>query len=290
MKCWVVASGGLLGFDLGLLLSAKGIEWVGTSHSELDITSESAIEAFVEKERPTHIFNMAAYTDVNRAETEGKEEAYATNRDGPIHIAHVAKKTSARFIHVSTDYVFDGKKETDYTEDDPTGAVNEYGRSKLEGERGMFAAYPAALSVRTASLYGLHKDGHVAAMVKALQTQEEAFHITDQISTPTYTPDLAEALLILSGEKGIVHFVNGGWCSRFELLQEVLSLCHTWRVPVRAKRLVPKTQREVSRGATRPVRTVLSTRKYQSIAGKVPRHWKEALAEYFSHKADVWKT
>ena len=261
MKFWVVGSQGLLGQEMCAHLGEKG---VGSSRTEADILNPEALARFYEVHRPTHIVNCVAYTDVDKAEKDPL--AYALNVTGVQNLVDLAAMHRVHLIHISTDYVFDGKKRMPYEESDVTHPINAYGHTKRMGEE-IVLQYEKGLSVRTASLYGVYKKGLISGMIEALQTRDEVQHVTDQISSPTWTKDLASGIYQLRDATGVAHFVNRGEVSRYGLL---VHLAHLIKSKARIKAV---TQKEIQRPAARPVYSVLAMRHEV-------RTWEEALEEY----------
>jgi len=275
----VVAKEGLLGQEMCHFFEAKGISFVGSTHQEADILSRDALTSFFDQEEPTHIVNCAAYVNVDEAEGKGKELAYALNGRGAKNLTLLAKEKGARLIHIGTDYVFDGKKEEDYTETDLTNPINVYGKSKLEGEIEVLR-YSKGLSLRTASIYGPWKKGLISGILEGLKTKEEMGHIVDQISAPTYTKDIAEAVFAIRDQAGIFHFANKGYISRYGLLMHLWKLAKELGREVICQKIRPVTQKEANRPAIRPERSVLATHKIEPFLSHPIRTWEEALREY----------
>jgi dTDP-4-dehydrorhamnose reductase len=280
MKFWVVASSGLVGMEMCNTLLRKKIDFVGSTHAEADVLNKEALERYFKLHRPTHIVNCSAYVDVDGAEGKGGRLCHDINVQGIVHLAELAGKYLARLIHIGTDYVFDGESNLDYVETDPTNPINVYGKTKLEGETRCLEIYPKAVCVRTASLYGPGKEGLITGMIRSLESNEIAKHISDQTSTPTYTHDLAEALFDIRDQSGIFHFVNKGHASRVELLEEVKRLLVRKGVSMKCQRIVGVLQSDAHRLAIRPKRSVLSTKKIEPYLSRPIRTWQEALADY----------
>ncbi len=276
-----MAKEGLLGQEMCRFLQEKKIPFVGSTHREADILDKIAIARFCDKHKPTHIVNCAAYVNVDEAEGVGKEMAYAINVQGVKNLVAVAKEGGIRLIHISTDYVFNGKKKGNYKEGDPTHPINVYGETKLLGELEV-VKYEKGLSVRTASIYGHGKPGIISGMIDTLKTKESARHITDQVSSPTYTKDLVAAIFAIRDQMGIFHFTNRGEVSRYGLLVHIEHLMQEMGIPVTCKKINQVSQKEAKRAAIRPERSVLSTEKIEQFLGKKARAWEEALREYMS--------
>lgn len=281
MKFWVVAKEGLLGKEVCGYFEERGIAFIGSAHSEADILDPKSIKSFFETHTPTHIVNCAAYVNVDEAEKKGKEDAFKLNVMGPKNLRELSEKQGARLIHIGTDYVFDGKKRDEYVENDSTGPINEYGRTKLEGEIEVLK-YEKAVCIRTASLYGLGKPGIISHMIDSLKEKEIVQHIMDQISSPTYTKDLAEAIFAVRDQKGVFHFANKGGVSRYGLLVHIWHLAKELGIDIRCKEVNSVTQKDCKRAAIRPERSVLSSKKIEVFLEKPVRTWEEALREYMS--------
>ena len=279
MKIWVIAKEGLLGRDLCEFLQKEGISFVGSAHHEVDILDKEMIEDFCEKHKPTHMINCAAYVNVDEAEGEGKERAYALNVIGPKNLVTLAKKKGIRLIHISTDYVFDGRKGSAYLETDAVHPINVYGKTKLEGEKEVLQ-YEKGLSFRTSSIYGPGKPGMITGMIEALKTEKEVRHISDQVSSPTYTKDIAAAIVAILDQVGIFHFTNLGEVSRYGLLVHLWHLLQKKKISLQCSRVISVTQKEAKRKAIRPEWSVLSTRKIEPFLKHPIRTWEEALREY----------
>ncbi len=279
MKFWVVGKEGLLGSEMCQFFRERKILFVGSLHSEADILDEKALARFYGEHKPTHIVNCAAYVNVDEAEGKGKELAYALNVVGPKNLTSLAKKEGVRLLHIGTDYVFDGEKKSDYVETDETNPINEYGRTKLLGEIEV-VKYEKGLCLRTASIYGKGKAGIVSGMLDQIKSKEVVQHISDQISTPTYTKDIAEALFQVKDERGIFHFTNEGSVSRYGLLLHIWHLAKELKIEIKCKEARAVLQKECHRPAKRPVRSVLSNKKIEKFLEKPIRKWEEALREY----------
>ncbi|MCH9811552.1 dTDP-4-dehydrorhamnose reductase [bacterium] len=281
MLVWVVGAEGLLG---KAMMEVLDVPLVGSSHEDADVLDLKGLENFYLEHRPTHIVNCSAVVEVDKAEGELSSLAEDINVKGVVHLAVIAKKYHLKVIHISTDYVFDGRKKTDYVEEDAVNPVNGYGRTKLEGERRLLQILPESAILRTASLYGKAKKGLIDSLVFLLQTKEECSFVTDQISSPTNVEDVAVAVKAILEKSGVYHFVNKGFCSRFELLVFVKGLMEKYGLEVFCKKLVESTQKDFPRPATRPVRSVLCTKKIEPLMEFPIRSWQSALESFFLEK------
>lgn len=241
----------------------------------VDITDESAVRAFIDERRPALVVNCAAYTDVDGC-TRDPELAMNVNGHAPDHIAAACARVGASMVHISTDFVFDGRSDRPYVEDDPVGPTSPYGESKLAGERAVQAHLPDACIVRTAWLYGLCGKNFVATMLRLGRERDQLRVVTDQVGSPTYTVDLAEAIihLIRVQATGAVHVVNAGQCSWHELACRALELAGL-TTPV-----LPTTAAEFASPTERPAYSVLSTARYTDLTGQPMRPWEDALCDF----------
>jgi len=278
----VIGAKGMLGTDLAQLLRQEvGDETViGVDLPEIDITDEGSVRAWLDRCKPRVILNCAAFTNVDACEDQ-QDTAFAVNAHGAGNLARAACEHEARFIHVSTDFVFDGRKREPYVETDSPSPLGVYGASKLEGERQVEAAGGDYAIARTAWLYGAHGKNFVDTILRLARDRDELRVVTDQTGSPTWTCDLARALLALarSACRGLFHTVNPGACSRFELTQEALRFAGL-KTPV-----VPITSDAFPRKAQVPASSVLSTDKFSRETGMRMRPWEEALREYIVERA-----
>ena len=297
MKVWLTGANGLLGSVLRARLEHLGVAFVGTD-LELDIADLGAVSAFVERERPTLIVNAAAYTRVDDAETH-EQEAFRTNALGPENLGTVGVRTGASVLHISTDYVFDGRGSEPYREDAPRAPLSAYGRTKYEGERRLFDATDgrAVWMIRTSWLFGDVGPSFVRRMLELFSERDELRVVADQRGRLTYAPDLADAALRLAGvvepvrhpaaarPHGIYHFANAGETTWHAVAEGVHERAKRLGLPVRTARILPITTAEYPLPAPRPAYSVLDTRKIEAALGMAPRHWHAALDDYFAKRA-----
>ena len=205
---WLIGNKGMLGMEVELLLKQKGLAYVATDQ-EVDITNLERLLCFAEDKPIKWIVNCAAYTAVDKAEDE-PELAFKINAEGPKNIAEIAREKNAKLIHISTDYVFDGKKEGAYNENDATNPIGVYGKSKHQGECYIQNKLPEHFILRTAWLYGRHGNNFVKTMIRLFRERDGISIVGDQHGSPTHAPDLAQAIVkimqINSKAYGIYHF------------------------------------------------------------------------------------
>ncbi len=247
--------------------------------SELDITDRESVLEKVERAAPSVVFNCAAYTDVDGCEANNTK-AMEVNGDAPGYLAEACKATNTLLVHYSTDFVFDGELRQPYHVDGRTNPLSAYGASKLEGEREIISRGCRFLIIRTSWLYGPHGRNFVEAILAKAQKGEPLKVVNDQVGRPTYTADLSEATLHLLDvqARGITHFANSGHCSWHEFAVEIVRQAGL-SVPIGAL-----SSRELGRPAKRPAYSVLDASSYEKTASAIPRHWKEALADYLHRR------
>lgn len=273
----IIGASGMLGqelIDAARQRYRNGTQVVGTNSAKLDVRDRPTTEAFIHACRPDVVINCAARADVDGCEDD-PEGCFAVNAAGAEHVA-LGCRGRARLIHVSTDYVFDGEKGEPYVETDTPNPINRYGQAKLEGEKRIEAVGGDFIAVRSALFFGRYRDNFVDRVRRNLQSGKPVFAVTDQLGSPTYTRDLAEAILSLIPiqYRGVVHVANGGHCSRFELAQEIARLVGS------AAEIAATTWGALQARAARPRNSALSAPKLVELTGRPMRSWREALAEY----------
>jgi dTDP-4-dehydrorhamnose reductase len=243
------------------------------------------------------LINTAAQTNVDRCETH-QEEAFALNAEAPRVLAEICAGKRALFIHISTDYVFDGEKREPYTEEDEARPISVYGESKREGERRALEANDRAVIARVSWIFGPDRPSFVDWAIGQAREREEVKAIADKWATPTYTVDLAQLLKPLIAKAGsgitdpgynILHLANRGECSWQEYAQWAIDCCRAENIPLKTTKIGKASLAEMkSFIAKRPVYSVLSTAKYESLTGVRPRPWQEAVAEFVrEHKKEL---
>jgi len=272
-KILITGAKGMLGWALTKELSQE-YQLIGIDIEDADITDEEQIKKEIFNISPDIVIHTAAYTEVDNCE-KNKELTYRINSAGTENVARAAKLCHAKIIYISTDFVFDGKKDSPYTEKDITNPINTYGKSKLDGERQVQAIYPDHLIVRTSWLYGPHGRNFVDRIIQIADSGQELKIVTDQRGCPTYTMDLAKAIskLIENKASGIVNVCNSDNCTWFDFAKEIL------RLKKKTPKLEPITSNELNLPAKRPAYSVLNTEKFQNITKTALRPWQEALKE-----------
>ena len=269
----------MLGRDLLPLLSAKH-EVLGRDIQDFDICDRKRVQKEIAACLPDVVIHTAAYTDVDGCETKS-DLAFAVNGEGALHVALGCAEVRSRMIHLSTDYVFDGKSEVPYGEGYPPNPLSVYGKSKLQGELYIQKVLEDSLIIRTAWLYGRQGKNFVDTILHLAGQQDELRVVNDQKGSPTYTKDLSQAISRLVEEQfqGILHVTNSGSCTWFEFAQKILNLKSP---PGRKVQVIPISSAELARPAQRPANSVLDCSRFEQITGFRLRNWEDGLKEYLS--------
>lgn len=270
----VTGAGGQLGRAVLLEASKRGIEAKGFSRQELDASDAAAVRAAFAGGRFGCIVNCAAYTAVDKAESE-PAQAFLGNAYAPWLLA----RTGIPVLHVSTDYVFDGRSERPYAESDPAGPLSVYGLSKRAGEAALLESGACGAIVRTSWLYSKAQGtkNFYQTMLRLGRSRSEVSVVSDQVGAPTLADDLAAALLDLyqaglhRHSVQLFHFANAGRCSWADFAEAIMSSAG---LPCRVKRIASS---EWPTAVRRPAYSVLSTEKFTRAVGRAPRNWKDAL-------------
>lgn len=277
---WLITgAGGMVATDLRAALQRRGIETVALTRSDLDITDSRAVHAAVAGAHPTIIANCAGYTRVDDAESN-VPDANAVNGTSVELLAQAANSAGATLIHLSSDFVFDGRATNPYSPDAPTGPLSAYGRSKLLGEQAARHARNHVV-VRTSWLFGKHGPNFVEAIRNQILKGTDPLRVVnDQRGRPTYTPHLAEALIRIAeaGGGGFVHYADQPECTWYDF---ACAIVEELGAKVQVK---PVGTEDFPRPARRPAYSVLATESYERLTGTSPASWREGLHEYLGPK------
>lgn len=256
---------------------------------ELDLTDPSSIRAAIDRHKPDIVINPAAYTAVDKAESEA-ELAFAINHDGAGAVAAAAAEAGLPIVHISTDYVFGGDKTEPYLEDDETGPTGVYGASKLAGEQAVAAANPAYVVLRTAWVYAPWGNNFARTMLRLAGDREVVRVVADQHGTPTYAPDIAQAVLAVcltitaspdsDDWRGVFHMTNGGATTWAGFAAEVFAQSAAHGGP--SARVEPITTADYPTPAKRPANSRLNTDRFARTFGYQMTDWSDAVARFLS--------
>lgn len=269
----VTGGNGQLGNCLRKILSPQ--KAIFTDIAELDITNQSTVNEIMKREKITLILNCAAYTQVDKAETEAAL-AMQINAKGPQNLARAAAKHDAKMIHISTDYVFSGHHDTPWRESDTPSPHSVYGQTKLDGEHAVLETAETAAIIRTSWLWSVYGKNFFNTMLALGVSRDELRVVYDQIGTPTYAPNLADVMLKLAdslqkGEREIFHFSNEGVCSWYDFAHEIMS------VNKLKCRILPILSQAYPTPAVRPHYSVLDKSKIKSRLNIQIPHWRDTL-------------
>lgn len=274
MRITVFGASGLLGQALVHELPAEQL--TALSSKDADLRDPSQVQRVVRTSRPDSIILSAAYTDVDGCESN-RDLAFAVNCEGAGHVAQAAHEVGSRLIFLSTDYVFDGSKGSPYQTSDPRNPINIYGESKARAEERLLEILPDVCIVRTSWLFGHGGKCFPATILKLAATRPEISVVNDQRGCPTFTRDLASALVQLcrASARGIVHATNSGNCTWYEFAREIVKMSGLSTV------VKPITSAEFPRPARRPANSALSPESLHAHGIQMPK-WQDALRRYLA--------
>ena len=264
------------------LSAYSGSEIYAFSRKECNIADATQVNSCFYDQNFDIIFNCAAMTDVDGCES-ASEKAFAINAQGTMNLAHIAKTSGAKLVHVSTDYVFDGQANKAYCEEDKTDPQCVYGKSKLVGEKAVRENCTRHFIVRTAWLYGIDGKNFPKTIMRIAKEQGNIKVVNDQYGNPTYVKDLARAMLLLAaGESfGTYHCANSGICSWFDFAAVLLD-----RAGIQCSKEACSSQ-EYARLAKRPMYSALNSKKLEDTIGQKMRTWQEALDDFMCSKNEL---
>ena len=275
MKILLTGSNGQLGHDFKKIFDKKNIEYIATDYKELDITSDEDLNKFFqENEGITHVINCAAYNDVDKAETDKK--VWLLNAEAPKKLAEFSKKIGAIFVTYTTDFVFDGEKNSPYMEDDKTNGISEYGKSKAQGEKDVLEAYDKSFVIRTSWVFGIANNNFNKQVINWSKSRNELNIVDDQVSVPTYSMDLAEFSwkLIQTEKFGLYHITNDGIASKYDQAKYVLEKIG-WRGTLGRAKTV-----DFNLPAKRPAYSKLDSSKVEKLLGEKIPTWQSGIDRF----------
>ena len=274
----VTGAAGQLGGDVCRELEKQGIAFIGVDKDELDITDESAVMLYFEKNIATALIHCAAYVAVDKAEDE-KELCFKVNETGTENLAKACKKQGIKMLYVSTDYVFDGKGDTPFEPEDEKGPLGVYGLSKLKGENAVKENLEKYFIVRTSWVFGEKNTNFIATMLRLAETRNEVSVVSDQTGSPTYAKDLAVLIceMIKTERYGTYHGTNEGYCSWYDLAEFVFKKTN------KKITLTPVTSEEYPTKATRPKNSRLSKQCLTNSGFCRLPSWENAVERYLEN-------
>lgn len=281
MKVLIFGGTGLLGADLYKTLGTEH-QVRALSSADADISNQDAVREKIKFEKPDVVINSAALTDVDKCENE-PDRAYMMNAMGPKNIAMACRDLKIKIVHVSTDYVFDGKKGEPYNEFDQVNPINIYGKSKLAGEQFVKEITTDHVIVRTAWIFGEKRNHFVDYVVNGIKNGEEIVTVKDMVSSPSYSIDIAEGIkrLIELNQTGTFHLCNKGYCSRVQLAEEIMKILH------KPGKFQVVNQSQWKRPAARPVFSALRNYHMSLINADNMPGWRDALKRYIRYKFEA---
>lgn len=266
---------GQLGSDFKKLFENKGISYTATDYRNLNITDKVQIEAFFSKnDKFTHIINCAAYNNVDKAETD--ENVFLVNTEAPAVLAKFAKKIKADYVTYSTDFVFDGGKNSPYTEEDAAAPLSKYGKSKREGEKAVLKTYSKSFVIRTSWLFGIGNVNFSKKVLEWSKVKEELNIVDNEIASPTYSTDLAifSWKLIQTKKYGIYHISNNGEASKYDQAKYILEKIG-WKGIIKKARI-----EDFNLPAKRPKYSYLSSEKVEKLLNEKIPDWKSGIDRF----------
>ena len=283
MKILITGAGGQLGRELINQGQLKGFSVQAPSEDDMDITDLEKIDRCMAFHQPEVVINAAAYTQVDKAESEAAL-AFAVNTTGSANLARMCAKTKIPLVHISTDYVFDGQKGRSYLETDAISPVGIYGRSKAEGEIEIRSHLKEHIILRTSWLYGIHGHNFAKTILKLATTKPKIRVVADQYGSPTNAADLAQTILIISDRMqfnndvdwGTYHYCGQGVISWYNFAEKIVGLARLY-ADVKTTRIEPITTADYPTRALRPIYSALDCSRIQKHFGINPKPWQKSL-------------
>jgi dTDP-4-dehydrorhamnose reductase len=278
MRVLVTGATGQLGSEVATEFRRSGHEVIAPDRSELDLSLPSHVATTAMQWQADWVINCAAYTQVDKAESES-QQAFIVNRDSPEQLAQAVANYGGRMLQVSTDFIFDGTQRQPYQETDQTNPLGVYGRSKLEGELAVRRVLPEAVVLRTAWVYGVRGHNFVKTMLRLAMAGKPLRVVDDQVGTPTWTTDIAAAIVALVAREaaGTFHYTNAGQTSWHGFASAILEEGARAGFAVKTAAVSPIPTTDYPTPATRPAYSVLDTEKIRPLlSGSIP-DWRDSL-------------
>lgn len=278
MKILVTGAGGQLGRELCDRLAQTEHEFIPFTRVDADFTQAGRVHDAIAAHKADWVINCAAYTAVDKAESD-TDTAFAVNRDAARAVAEAVAGYGGCLLHISTDFIFDGTQSRPYREDDAPNPLGVYAQSKWAGEQAVREVLPDALIVRTAWVHGAHGHNFVKTMLRLAAERDELRVVDDQVGTPSWTGDIAAALIELIDQdaRGCYHFTNEGVASWYDFAVAILDEAHALGFPVKASQVTPIPTSGYPTPARRPAYSVLDKQKIRAALARPIPHWRESL-------------
>ena len=278
MKILVTGSGGQLGREALVALQKNADDVVGIGRKDIDFSRPETVADGISSYKADWVLNCAAYTQVDKAEEES-DLAFLVNRDSAKAVAQGVRSYGGRLLHVSTDFIFDGKQSYPYSEDDVARPLGVYGQSKWEGECAICEVMPEATILRTAWVYGVHGNNFVKTMLRLVAEREELKVVDDQIGTPTWTADIVQAMasLVMVDAGGVYNFTNEGVASWYDLAVEIKRIAIQYGIVNERCRILPIPTSGYPTPALRPAYSVLNKEKIRKVVHHPIAYWRDSL-------------
>jgi dTDP-4-dehydrorhamnose reductase len=282
VKILIFGAGGILGQSLSSHFHATKTPFIGLTHATLDATQEAKLERAFDEHRPDVVINAAGMTAVDDCELQ-RDTAFAVNARAPEKMAKICNKRKIKFVHVSTDYVFDGHKTVPYVEDEPMSPISAYAESKAEGEKLVRQADPAALIVRVAWSFRAGGKSFLCKLRELVIKQKQIRVVQDRVGNCTYCPDLATAVdgMIQRDLFGrVIHFTNEGDLSLYDFAISLRETAERLGLKPQCQEIIPISVDILNLPAHRPYYSALDKSRYRQLTGNSIRHWRETLPDF----------
>jgi len=278
MRVLVTGSTGQVGSEIVRKIRAGGHDVIAPVRAQMDFLDPDAVARQVDNLRPEWVINCAAWTQVDKAETES-EKAFVINRDSPGRLAEAVARHGVRLLHVSTDFVFDGAQTQPYREDDSPNPIGIYGQSKYEGEEAVLAALPGATLLRTAWVYGVHGHNFVKTIIRVAAEGKPLRVVDDQVGSPTWARDIAGAITVLVEKEasGLFHYTSAGSTSWHGFATAILAEAAQAGFELETDTVEPVPTSAWPTPAARPAYSVLDTHKIRELLEAPIPDWRDSL-------------
>ena len=278
MRVLVTGASGQLGFEVAHGFARSGCEVIAPVRRELDFSHPGQVAESARALRADWVINCAAYTQVDRAESDA-QQAFVVNRDSPGQLARAVADYGGRLLQVSTDFIFDGNQRRPYLETEAPNPLGVYGRSKLEGEQAVRSVLPDAVVLRTAWVYGVHGHNFVKTMLRMAMAGKPLRVVSDQVGTPTWTTDIAATITVLvAGDAaGTFNFTSAGETSWHGFASAILDEGRKTGFEIKTNRVSPIPTVDYPTPAARPAYSVLNTEKIRRLLPEPIPEWRESL-------------